>query len=67
MPQNDNNSKAVSQLTLKERHKADQNELGLPELYRRRGFSQKSFDLLWKFRDAISWKSASVMKGPVKN
>ena len=28
--------------------------LVLPELYRRKGFSQKSFDLLWKFRDAIS-------------
>jgi hypothetical protein len=25
-----------------------------PELYRRKVFNQKSFDLLWKFRDAIS-------------
>jgi hypothetical protein len=45
MPQNDNNSKAVSQLSLTERHKASQNEPGVGR-YRPKGFSQKSFDLL---------------------
>jgi hypothetical protein len=40
--------------------------LGLPQLQRRKVFNQKSFDLLWKFRDANSWQSASVMKGRIK-
>jgi len=68
MPQNDNNSKAVSQLTLNDRHKTSQNEPGVTWTLSPQRFQPEIIWLVIKISRCYSWqftRQTPVMKGPI--